>query len=284
MNVKLFFGVIIAGFVLSVFSCNSDVEPADVQINLMQADLELSDVITLLNELVPEYFENDLNETSLEDAITITSSKSMNFELVGDEVYKKFDIECPEAGAYYMCAWIMPPITNDGFREYKIEINGILSDYSFKPQTWDWQSLALTNVEKTITSVELKEGNNSISVIGQLREVPMVEFIQVSTNRLGAKISDDAYRDFVEKIRTNTLIPVISVIDQKISLDLTSEKGEKAYIRISDAYGIMEFDSSYQVAKGGQSIVVDVSDFKKGLYILQIVYTRGETATFLFNI
>ena len=37
-------------------------------------------------------------------------------------IAKTFEIECLEDGAYYMDAWILPPSTDKGFPEYKVEI------------------------------------------------------------------------------------------------------------------------------------------------------------------
>ena len=120
-------------------------------------------------------------------------------------IAKTFEIECLEDGAYYMDAWILPPSTDEGFPEYKVEINGLLSESSFKPRISDWQSLALTDTENAAATVKLRKGTNKVSVIGKNVGLPLVDFIKLSLNPLNAGFSDKDYRDFKEKIRTNTL-------------------------------------------------------------------------------
>jgi len=43
--------------------------------------------------------------------------KSSSFKTEKDEISKTFEIECLEAGAYFLDAWIMAPITKEGFRQ-----------------------------------------------------------------------------------------------------------------------------------------------------------------------
>ena len=151
--------------------------------------------------------------------------KSSYEKVFGSEIQKVFEIECMEDGLYYLDAWILPPLTEEGFPEYKVEINGVLSESSFKPQVSDWQSLALTDANKSAATVKLRKGVNRVSVIGKNVGVPLVDFIKLSLNSLNAGFSDKDYRDFKEKIRTNTLF------DEK---DMETHKVETRSNRIDE--------------------------------------------------
>ena len=90
--------------------------------------------------------------------------------------------------------------------EYKIVINGIVSDFSFRPEIAGWQSLALTDAEKTAAKVKLKKGTNKVAVTGKLPMAPNVEFIKLSLNSQNAGIPDGKYREFIEMIKSNVLV------------------------------------------------------------------------------
>ena len=132
--------------------------------------------------------------------------KSSYAKIIEDgTIAKTFEIECLEDGAYYMDAWILPPLTDEGFPEFKVEINGLLSESSFKPRISDWQSLALTDAKNAAATVKLRKGTNTVAVIGKNVGLPLVDFIKLSLNPFNVGFSDKVYRDFKEKIRTNTL-------------------------------------------------------------------------------
>jgi hypothetical protein len=131
--------------------------------------------------------------------------KSSSVKVEKDEIFKTFEIESSEEGAYYMDAWIVAPFTKEGYPEYKVAINDVLSEFTFKPQRDGWQSLPLTNVKKSVVAVNLKKGKNNISIIGKKPEVPSIEFIKLSSNIRKTGISDTKYKEFVESLKSNTL-------------------------------------------------------------------------------
>jgi hypothetical protein len=131
--------------------------------------------------------------------------KSESVRVVGDNIYKTFEIESFEDGAYYLDAWIMAFETEKGCSEYKVAVNGVSSESTFKPPISGWQALALTDTKKSAATVRLRKGINSISVIGKGPIIPNVEFIKLSSSPLRAGISDKNYREFMEKVASNTL-------------------------------------------------------------------------------
>lgn len=172
------------------------------------------------------YFEND--PTLGGDAVI----KSSRVKVENDEISKTFEVEILEDGAYYLDAWIMAPLTKEGYPEYKIAINDILSEFTFKPQINDWQGLALTDVKKSPATVNLKRGKNMISVIGKKPEIPNVDFVKLSSNLNRAGISDSKYRQFVESIESNAL----SDLFNRDSVQVTSGSTRGTSNEIYDYY------------------------------------------------
>ena len=116
-----------------------------------------------------------------------------------------------------MDAWIHVPITDEGYPEFRVEVNGLLSEHTFKPQESSWQALALTDTKRFPSSIKLKKGSNSISVIGKGPEFPTVEFIKLSDNPIKTGISDVNYRQYLEKVQQNSLEKVTG-IDTTLSI------------------------------------------------------------------
>ena len=128
-------------------------------------------------------------------------------ELVGDEPHTIFEIESLKEGEFYMDAWLTSPITAEGFfLEYQLAVNGVRSEFSFKPQIGGWHSLALTDAKGSDdVTLRLQEGTNTLSVIGTKPLFPPVDLIKLSLNPEDRGISDSAYKEFMEKIENNTL-------------------------------------------------------------------------------
>ena len=154
-------------------------------------------------------------------------------KVVGNDLYKSFEIESFESGSYYLDAWILPSLTQNGYPEFKVEINGVLSKSTFKPQATGWQSLALTDKKKSTTTVELRKGINSVSIIGQGPEYPSVECVKLSLSPLNTGISDEKYREFVELIKSGKMSGtgmLNDTLDHRNDISLRSSTGYYDYL------------------------------------------------------
>ena len=129
--------------------------------------------------------------------------KSSSIEIVGDEIIKTFELESFENGFYYLDAWINIPKIGERFVDYKISINRELSDFSFKPEISNWQSLALTNSNKVAAKIRLNKGINTVSFIGNLPMAPNVEFVKLSLDTQNTGIPDKNYKEFFEMVKSN---------------------------------------------------------------------------------
>jgi len=163
---------------------------------------------------VKQYYESD---SKLGGDVVI---KSAEIKFGGDdEIQKVFEIESPASRSYYLDAWLSAPLTPDGYPEYKVMVNNINSTVSLKPQTSSWQSVALTNSNKSVATVKLKKGINYISVIGKEEIVPDVEFVKLSSSGLNTGISDKKYIDYINSIKTNTL----NIDDNSLSVNTAND-------------------------------------------------------------
>lgn len=149
---------------------------------------------------VKQYYESD---SKLGGDVVIKSAE-IKFGS-DDEIQKVFEIESPASGSYYLDAWLSAPLTSNGYPEYKIAVNNVISTATLKPQISNWQNVALTNSGKSATTIKLKKGINYVSVIGEKFEVPNVEFVKLSSSALNTGISDKKYKDYINAIKTNTI-------------------------------------------------------------------------------
>ncbi|MCL1932349.1 MAG: T9SS type A sorting domain-containing protein, partial [Candidatus Azobacteroides sp.] len=62
----------------------------------------------------------------------------------------------------------------------------------------------------------------------------------------------------------------ISVNDREILLNLSSIIDDKASVTIYNVFGGVEYNASYSLSKGNQTLAINASNFKKGIYIVQI--------------
>lgn len=122
-----------------------------------------------------------------------------------EEVAKVFEVESPLNGIFYLDAWLTAPFLEKGFPEYKVAVNNIVSVATLKPQTDSWNGVALTDKDKSRTTIKLKKGINYISIIGKRPIVPVVEYIKLSSSSLNVGITNVKYNDFIERIKNQTL-------------------------------------------------------------------------------
>ena len=128
--------------------------------------------------------------------------KKSSVKIDGDITYRIFQIESPEEGNYYFNAWLMAAKSNNGsFIDYDIEINGTKVNGKFKPEKSNWQNIELKDTELRAKEVKLHNGINTIAFIAKAPEIPEVEFIRLSTEKVKADISDKNYKEYIEQIK-----------------------------------------------------------------------------------
>ena len=177
----------------------------------------------LQNEAESTFFR--INPT-LGGDVTVNSSK---IEIEDNLIYKTFEVSCLESGAYFLNAWLLAPLTPDGYPEYKIAINNELISSSLKPANNSWESVKLTDNNHSVSTVRLKKGINTISFIAKDPEIPAIEFIRLSTSALRADISDQNYQDYLSLIESNNSISnlAVSSLEDTVSIQTRGTAGEE---------------------------------------------------------
>lgn len=102
--------------------------------------------------------------------------KSTRFVIDG-ESFAQFDVEALESGKYFISFWMLPPQKTDGsFYSYRLMVNGTEQLAKITPTKGGWQFISLDGLSK----VNLSIGKNTISIIGHIPDVPMVEHVRLS--------------------------------------------------------------------------------------------------------
>ena len=162
MNTKKYI-LLIIGFAFSLFSCNKENDAEDIPI------------------FVTGEFKITLDEEKWEYYKTIETDGMI------------------KAGAYYMDIWMRLVVIDNGglylgfAPDYYVEVNGKKSEFSFKTHNTSgstiWQSITLKDEKEVAATIQLREGINSISIIGA-NVMPIVELIKFYKNPLNAGITD----------------------------------------------------------------------------------------------
>jgi len=153
MNIKILI-LLIVGFAFSLFSCHNESKEAP------SIDIPIF--------VVGEYKVSVDKETLI--------------------VYNAFEIDSvAKDGAYFMDIWVRIDMRDggfpEGFPEFHVIINNKRYESSFKTQKIGWQSVTLANANQVAATVQLREGRNSIFVIGkELAKVELIKFYQNPTN------------------------------------------------------------------------------------------------------
>jgi hypothetical protein len=131
----------------------------------------------------------------IEDFQTSTLSiTGVTEETDGNYNFKSFEVEVPEAGAYYTEFWLLPSkYANNSYSTFIVYLN---DDYvgSINPTIGNWQSARVDGHE----TFNLIEGTNVISIACLAPEFPEVETIRVALNDADAAFSSEAYNMYLE--------------------------------------------------------------------------------------
>lgn len=111
-------------------------------------------------------------------------------EIDGNKAIVSFEVEAPITGEYHVRFWLFPTKLSDGtFANYEVSANGNLLTDKIIPVQGDWQAIALSQGRK----IALNKGNNIVSVIGSVPDVPNVEHIRLSLDAQNAQINSAEY-------------------------------------------------------------------------------------------
>lgn len=129
--------------------------------------------------------------------------KKSTVKIDGNLAYRIFEVEAPEAGQYYLSAWLMAATTDKGPREYKVQINSS-EHLTLKPEKANWQSVTFRDETQNPVFAELSAGLNTIAFLTQVPEIPQVEIVRLSRDPEKANIPGTEYEAFLNNIKKET--------------------------------------------------------------------------------
>ena len=158
-------------------------------------------IISVFIGSITECFSQSVVETSYfsrhpELGGEVVINKSVK-EVKDRKAYTSFEVEVAESGTYYMNLWLLATMLKDGtFSNYNVEVNGDTINDIISPKESDWQCIGFANN----TTIFLHSGKNIISIIGNLPDVPEVEFVRLSKSSHGAQISSSVYKQYIKDL------------------------------------------------------------------------------------
>ena len=77
-------------------------------------------------------------------------------------------------------------------------------------------------------------------------------------------------RDIYEKVERTFGLDISNYSDKEVILKFELIKNEKVHIKLFNVFGGIEYESTSNLSKGNQTVMINCSNIKKGIYILQI--------------
>jgi len=152
--------------------------------------------------------QNSIEKAFIKEKATLGGDvliKSTQNLVVNDESFTNFLVEAPSSGEYYINFWMIPAQYGEKeFSTYKVYVNNMQAG-KILPVKGNWQTIGLADNKK----VNLKEGENMISVAGKIPEVPNVEFVRLSKSVAKCQISSTAYDTYLAGAEKNNKIAAL---------------------------------------------------------------------------
>lgn len=176
-----------------------------------------------------------------------------------------FKINVPAEGDYYLHFWAIIPKTKSGvYTKYKVQINGVLINETINATSNEWHYAPLSGSGKA----HLKQGINSIKVIGTPTNFPKVELVYVS--KIGAIPKVNGYNKLKTAISMqNPLTPYPG--NAKISTTEKSTTNEPALNEYEyfNGTGIYTFTTQVYIQQG-QTISVKSKSLGEKPHVLEV--------------
>lgn len=179
----------------------------------------------------------------------------------GSQSYTRFDFDVKEAGDYYVSFWTLPSPNRDGsFREYEVVVNGNELPCKIVPSKNDWHSVTLDD----LGAISFPKGINSIVIVGEVPDVPMVEHVKLSKTKLDPQVESRNYISYKEEIEDSQLQQMSSLSSIGGNVDIGDSPIQIPYYNLYN-YGSMinatvryTFHNSKKFNEG-DSIVVETN-------------------------
>lgn len=138
--------------------------------------------------------------------------------------FKSFEVESPQATAYFMEMWLLPSRMSDGtYSPLYVYANDVYIG-TINPTVANWQSARLEP-----ETLNLAEGKNVITVATAAPETPGVETIKLAQNSLDASFSSDAYTQYLENAIEGKEFAIETENEEIMTLSASSDAASPVY-------------------------------------------------------
>ena len=136
---------------------------------------------------------------STNNSLNLQMNSSTNMEEY-NSIPKTFVVNVAKEGYYYLNAWILPALHEDGnYSKYTVVLNGETVGY-ISATKGGWQSAALDGNRRLM----LKKGDNTISMYASDSEVPCIEDIRIADNSKSAAFESSYYDEYLQLAETGS--------------------------------------------------------------------------------
>ena len=247
--------LLVFGITFFLFSCNSDDNstPEESEIPPIQRDCSFSqlyaDQIEYYKKQIPVLSEN-LDTLFMEWSRHLTLS-SDPFAQVNSIAYPAILNFCLKHGKAILPLVIEKVVLRE--REHPIALLKDLTFVGEEEAYWSYMD-SYCNITKPTTYLCQK----------------MIPFCAKLLENEEENILKTIIQNLFETENETFEANEVTVSNQGILINLNSEKSETAIVKIYNIAGGIEFESNYSVLNGEQTVVIDASNFKKGIYVVQI--------------
>lgn len=134
------------------------------------------------------------------------------------ENVKNFNLSVDESGSYHVRFWLQPALYADGtYTTFKVYLNDDFIGF-IKPEKANWQSVAIDSKP----TLNLKKGENIISVSTKAPEIPEVEAVNFAFLAEDAEFSSGAYDSYIQKAKNPMLYSALEELGLENDVVTTS--------------------------------------------------------------
>lgn len=169
--------------------------------------------------------------------------------------FKSFEVESPQATAYFMEMWLLPSRMSDGtYSPLYVYANDVYIG-TINPTVANWQSARLEP-----ETLNLAEGKNVITVATAAPETPGVETIKLAQNSLDASFSSDAYTQYLENAIEGKEFAIETENEEIMTLSASSDAVSPVYYANVDLK--YSFWKTFSFTKNQEIFITSSSDIE----------------------
>ena len=169
----------------------------------------------------------------------------------GENSELDFQVNAPSSGNYHLFFHVLGHSVEGGFVNYQIVVNQAES-YTLATSQANWHLCELQNAQ----TVKLKQGTNTISVVGRIPDVPEVNFVSI--------VGEDEYLADYNNISSSIQPNDLTVAETSFDISRRDRDGNNELIYNGDDEIMLDYPRSYFCQLGWPVTYT----FRKTLYFI----------------